>query len=326
MLIDLDTFAPDGGRARALDARMHQQLADSLEHILERGSTSSLDLAPVSKLAKELRSGARVSPAAFGWYYELVFAIFGDDQMKARAALDALSKLSATATSLKVAPLDGLQIDGHRDMYLRRMGAETEGWFHPPAASDVASFRERLEKGFALLKKAAPELADEISAIVREIVLASGDPKTEMQFDGGSAYQLWGLLFLNPAFHPTPIAVAEVLAHESGHLLLFGLTVDEPLVLNPDDELFESPLRVDPRPMDGIYHATFVSARMAWTMRRMANESSLESAERAAALSAADRDTRNFNMGYDVIKEHGKLSDTGEALMSAARRYMATIQ
>jgi HEXXH motif-containing protein len=47
--------------------------------------------------------------------------------------------------------------------------------------------------------------------------------------------------------------VAEVLTHEAGHSLLFGLTVDEPLVLNLDDVLYPSPLREDPRPMDDIY-------------------------------------------------------------------------
>ena len=34
--------------------------------------------------------------------------------------------------------------------------------------------------------------------------------------------------------------------------------IDELFVLNPDWERFPSPLREDPRPMDGIYHATFV--------------------------------------------------------------------
>lgn len=61
----------------------------------------------------------------------------------------------------------------------------------------------------------------------------------------------------------------EVLAHEAGHSLLFGLTVDEPLVLNLDDVLYPSPLREDPRPMDDIYHAAFVSAHMALAMETL---------------------------------------------------------
>jgi hypothetical protein len=50
---------------------------------------------------------------------------------------------------------------------------------------------------------------------------------------------------LNPSYHHTPLDIAEVLAHEAGHGLLSGLTIDEPLVLNDDDELFVSPLRAN---------------------------------------------------------------------------------
>lgn len=304
---------------------MHLHLAGSLEHVCERATASSLDLSGAARLAAGIRAGERFGPAAFGWYYELVFAILGDDPEQAACAAGALSSLKAAASPLTLATLDSQDVEDRRALYLRRMGPETEGWFHPPAAEHIATFNDRFEQGFELLAKAAPDLADEIGGLVREIVLASGDPNSVMQFDGGSAYQLWGLLFLNPAFHPTPVAMAEVLAHESGHLLLFGFTVDEPLVLNGDDELFESPLRVDRRPMDGIFHATYVSARMTWTMRRLAEERSLDSATRDAARQAAESDVENFRMGDGVIQAHGRLSDTGQALIAAARQYMGAL-
>jgi hypothetical protein len=49
----------------------------------------------------------------------------------------------------------------------------------------------------------------------------------------------------------------------------------------------------------------------------------LDSEVRAAADTAAERDVRNFASGYSVIEEHGRLCETGAALMAGARSYMA---
>lgn len=203
-----------------------------------------------------------------------------------------------------------------------RMGAEFGG-YAPVDPARAAAFRPLLTDGLALLEAGFPDLAGEIRAIVCEILLAEAPPGAAMEFDGASHYQFWGLLLLNPKHHRTPLAVAEVLAHEAGHSLLFGLTVDEPLVLNSDDELYPSPLRMDPRPMDGIYHATFVSARMALAMETLAASGVLSGADRAAALDAARSDRANFAAGDGVVRAHGRLSATGTAILDGARAWIA---
>jgi HEXXH motif-containing protein len=214
-------------------------------------------------------------------------------------------------------------VDAECDLYRRRIGSGMTDLFQPPAAEAVENFRERFAAGHALLSDALPELAGEIRALVREVVLATSPDAAPFQFDGASAYQLWGLLFLNPKFHPTPVAVAEVLAHESAHSLLFGFTFDEPLVFNDDEERYASPLRPDPRPMDGIYHATYVSARMHWAMTRLAASPLADEEMRAAALKAAAADMENFEKGHEIVARHGRLSATGEALMREALAYMS---
>jgi HEXXH motif-containing protein len=99
-------------------------------------------------------------------------------------------------------------------------------------------------------------------------VLVVADDAT-MHFEAGSSYRLWGAMLLNAVRRKTRIEIIESVAHENAHSRLFGLCTEEPAVQNPDQELYPSPLRVDPRPMDGVYHATFVSARMHWTMSRV---------------------------------------------------------
>src|SRR5690606_31521721 len=138
-------------------------------------------------------------------------------------------------------------------------------------------------------------------------------------FDGGSCYMLWGALFLNVDLERSPVALLEVLAHESAHMLLYAFAADEPLVLNEDDERYPSPLRVDQRPMDGIYHATYVSARMHWAMGRLLDTDLLDPVGRQEAQAAHAADARNFAAGDTVVRAHGRLTATGEALMSEAR-------
>ena len=74
--------------------------------------------------------------------------------------------------------------------------------------------------------------------------------------------------------------------------------------------------------MDGIYHATFVSARMHWAMTRLARDADLSAQDRERALAAAAADAVNFASGHGVVAEHGQLTALGEGLMAGAKAYM----
>ena len=167
-----------------------------------------------------------------------------------------------------------------------------------------------------------PDLHAEITGIVREIILLREPHGDERQFHGASHYQFWGLLLLNPKHHRTPLDVVEVLAHEASHSLLFGLTIDEPLVLNSDTDLYPSPLRQDNRPMDGIYHATYVSARMCMAMETLAASNKISKEDRTKAQNAAAIDRKNYEAGLGVVLEHGRLSQTGRQILEHAREWM----
>jgi HEXXH motif-containing protein len=191
-----------------------------------------------------------------------------------------------------------------------------------PSNKLAHQFSRRIVSGFKLIQLAMPELAEEFKVLVNDIVMVVGDAKSDYQFDGGSSYFLWGTLFLNARSHQTDIAMVEVLAHESAHMLLYACSIDEPLVLNPDEDLFPSPLRVDLRPMDGIYHATFVSARMYWAMQSLIESRILSSGDLIAAKKARDEDLKNFWAGYKVVSEHAELSASGKIIMRKAVDYM----
>jgi hypothetical protein len=74
--------------------------------------------------------------------------------------------------------------------------------------------------------------------------------------------------------------------------------------------------------MDGIYHATFVSARMYWAMQSLIESRILSSGDLIAAKKARDEDLKNFWAGYKVVSEHAELSASGKIIMRKAVDYM----
>ena len=135
---------------------------------------------------------------------------------------------------------------------------------------------------------------------------------------------LWGAILLNARGQQTALDTAQALAHESGHNLLFGMCASGPLVDNEDEELFSSPLRTDPRPMDGVFHAAYVIARMHQTLSRLLAAGVLDAAQVDAATIDLAAHRRNFAAGDQVIREGARLTAVGRDAIAAAREYMAT--
>lgn len=322
-------FEPDAARARALDARMHRELAASVLHLSEQSAgIVAHDRAAIEAFASGIDAGARHAPLVFADYYDCLGALLDDDHDGASAAFARLAAAVPVAAGLRVDPLgDPTTCSRSRrmvDLLLEEPGATTA--MRPPPAATAAAFSERFHAGLGLLERAFPELALEFRALVREVVPFVGDPSLPMQIDGGSHYRLWGALYLNADFHTTPQAIVEVLAHESAHSLLFGFCTHRPLVRNDDEERFASPLRREPRPMDGLYHATFVSARMHLAMTRLLESGLLDATAAAEVREARESDAANFAAGHVTVRAHGDLTPLGRRLLDGARDYMLAAQ
>ncbi len=308
---------------------MRLSLADSLAHIRDqvRGEIA-FDEPALTGLVQAMRSGARFPLSTFGIYSELVLALLdADEPEQAQALLEQLVREKPVETATPGWRLNALDAPVHtpyQALYGRLMDSGVGASFKilPPPPDLATTYGERLVRSFDLMKHVMPDLAAEFNALVSDVLLVVGDSGAKYQFDGGSCYMLWGGLFLNATSHPDEVTMIEVMAHESAHMLLYACAADEALVDNNDDELFASPLRVDPRPMDGIYHATFVSARMHWAMSRLAESALVDEVAHAAAVKARDSDATNFWNGYAVVAQHGRLTATGQRVMASALDYM----
>jgi hypothetical protein len=77
--------------------------------------------------------------------------------------------------------------------------------------------------------------------------------------------------------------------------------------------------------MDGIYHATWVSARMAWAMHQLATHPDTPVAQADEARSALASDLSHFHAGYAVVEKHAQLTPTGRRLMDDTASWVAAL-
>lgn len=313
-------FEPSAERGAALDQQMRGRLAETLEYVFDKvGDPLGVDATAARQLTSRVRSH-RQSPNLFGTYYELVLAIENDDLEEARRQAEELLT-QPTVCGTRVAAIESRSTD-EAARYRRLLGPDPD-LVQQPDPPLLSRTQERINSAFQLLDRGFPEMAAEIRELLRDIVIAAGpaNPKA-LTFDGASSYMLWGAILLNARGQKAIIDTAQALAHESGHNLLFGFCASNSLVENADEELFSSPLRTDPRPMDGIVHATYVVARMHQTVSRLLEAGVLEQSEETVALADLEMHRKNFAAGDEVIRESGRLTPLGMEVIEAARAYM----
>ncbi len=321
-------FEPDAVRARQMDQLMRSRLANSLRHIQEQAGTV-LDTLPqeIEPFLGRLEA-APVSPVAFSYYFDIVLALEREEYAEARGFWQKLIALPSFSGGLRIQELVDPRHDEAAARYVRFFIADTGSDFQifPPRPEESVQCRALIEGAFDLMKAGDPALANEISELVREITLASGsmDPAA-LTFDGSSSFMMWGGILLNARRGGGVLELVQMLAHESAHNLLFGMTTEEPLTLNSEDERYQSPLRIDPRPMEGIYHATYVSARMYRCVRRLLDSGVLDASQTELAEKDSAANAQFFRGGWKVVEEHGRLTPLGRGLMDSARAAMAAV-
>ena len=323
-------FLPNYERAVEIDRRARTTLADSLGAVFDacRGHLTAEHAHQIALLAA-IRAHP-VAPSVFGTYAELVDALSCEDYTAGQQLMNRLMQpqLLGRATA-RVVTLDERALgDGAVAMYIRSVDDAPTISVRIGAVDGEELVRGRmlLDAATRLLHRAAPELGAEIGALAHETVLVrdvsrAGDDS--MVFDGASTFYLWGAVVLNIARQHDRTGLATALAHEAGHAYLLGSTLGMPLVENDPAERYTSPLRGDPRPMDGLVHAGFVLARMIWWQDRMLASGLLSSSEHRVVQAERSANHARFTNSASLIASRACFTNSGRELWTAARDWVA---
>jgi hypothetical protein len=320
-------FAPSHERGVQLDTAVRARLATSLDSITTTlDGALDTDSAALFALTDAVRAHP-VSPAVMSLYAELVPALT-ENEARARAILAALAAPAwRRRADLRIVTIRDADLGaGMADCYLHHLNDDPDQSLAMTLPDDAAlqDGRTRMLAALALLQRGFPALGAEIGAIVNEMLLVGSSPTLGSPgFHGASSFYLWGALLLNVDAHPTRVALIEGLAHESGHSVLHGLTMGAPLVVNDATIRHPSPLREDPRPMDGIVHATYVLARMHLALATMLRSGELSAAEHAEATARVAEIADDYADGLAVVASAARFTDVGAAAFAGATTYMA---
>ncbi len=323
----LDAFRPDGRRAAYINDRLARKLAYSIAEIARacRGAVAFDEGAVERTCAAIARTGA-VSTAVYTRYFDLLGAARRQEVRELERLFDGLTSLRLDARPFHVVRWGDAGLDAEvAQTYLRFVNIEP-GSRVVFVEVDAATFDQTCElvgRAFSVLASAAPEIESEVKTLVRELVLVSARPGDGLAFDGATSFFCWGALFLNADRHQSLVDMIDGLSHESAHAHLFGVSLGDALVQNPPDERHPSPLRAEPRPLDGIYHAAYVSARMHYAHSRLLGAGVLSAGDAAQAEEAREIGRRAFWDGLATLDAHARLTPLGARVLAGARAYMA---
>jgi hypothetical protein len=307
---------------------MRVRLADSLHYLGEFASLPENRVAALISVEERIKS-APVSPWVFCLYSKLVTEISNDRMAEAAPTLDALVSSLSLPTTQGVEAFLSPSIPGAWWEHLcLLLDTDAKRSFKPQASSNeaLALTEQEIGAAFALMQYADPILHDEVRHLLRMIVLgAPASSHLDDVFNGASTFFLWSATLLNANLRRSPISMMDLLIHESSHVLLFGLSADGALTRNSGDQRYFSPLRSDPRPIDGIFHGCFVATRVHLAMGRILKRGDLALEVKQQAL---ERQRSNGNTGrisLEVLERHAELTDSGMKIFRTLRDYWSGI-
>jgi len=324
MLIGL---APNADLSRELSKFISRRLIESLDYVLAAaGDALHIDKQQHRDWIANLRD-RRAAPKTHALFHQLVAEIESDDLAGAGMTVDRLFGEDPVASPVIRFPRfdEGSLGKATPELFTRFVDLEEDNRLDLIAATpqNVARLEQSWAAALPMIAENDPELAGELSALVSEFYVAGQADSHRLELGAVSCFEIWGGIFINPAVLRDPLDLVGMVAHECTHFLLFGFAVDEALVLNPPDQKYYSALRDEMRSMDGIYHATLVSARMSAAMHRQRDSGKLDSALEKLAGQRITSARAYYARGLQEIREFGRLTEPGEALLEEAGHMLA---
>ncbi len=165
-----------------------------------------------------------------------------------------------------------------------------------------------ITKSLEFLKQISPLFLNEFETYVANLKLFRSN-----RLVGMTDVRVFGTIYLcmSKGDMPETIYFCEHIIHETSHLHLHTLFAIDRLILNDPSERYTAPIRPDPRPMYGVFHATFVLSRMVRLFMLLAEKIDPSFEEYFELF------LKRFLSGYNTIKNFGKLTPLGEKILES---------
>lgn len=324
---------PTNDSSKRLIQRMSGALALSFGHIFEQSEHSlQIDEGAKKTLLSRLHNGSRESPALYAHHFVLINQIQQDDLVSAQVTINQILLLSPTDTGTLSIPLGAPKTPVGLSIILPFLaeGEDARFSFFEPKARQADLALKQIGEALQMLREGALPFHSEISEIVPWIVVAAGKPTEinedpESSFDGASALRAFGSVLQNVSLQNSVFDRALSLVHETSHHVLFAHSPKDGVVTNSPEELYSSPLRVDPRPMEGIHHATFVLARMALVAKLLLESGLLSKQDNELARETIADSRTLFADGMETLDQHAAYTPPGAQAIAEAQAFMASL-
>lgn len=313
-------FLPEDIDLPSLEKAVREQLSRSLLHIGERiEGKLPYDREKLGDAAENILIH-RVVPAVFARYLDLVEAIKQRDTAAVEGAVEQLHEQSRVDAGLKILPYDRDELGSDYERFAEIILAKHYGE-QPIVAADgaLSEISENVAHALEVLGEIDPEVVHAVDSLWSRIYVCKAQRGEGYRgFGGVTSFLLWGGTFLNAEYYHDRLLAIEYIVHEVTHSTLFAMNAGEPIVRNPLSERYGSPLRSDPRPMDGIFHATMVCGRLAYAMDLLMNSQQGWEFDRERMEDKRSTFAKKFFDGEVTVLEHGDLSEDGKAVFARA--------
>ena len=319
----LRDLAPSPSRVDEIDSMLRLRLADSFEYLGGLPWFEPSGRVAVFGLIERLRAGP-VSPWVFCLYSRLVSQL--SEKVEGTAEiLDELANAASLPAGEGVTKLLDCTIPSpwwHHFQLL--LDTDQTSPFKPvaPTTEQFARCQREITTSLELMRRIDPVWHDEVKSLLRSIVLgsnANSDPATF--FNGASTFFLWGATLLNANVNRAPVSMVDLLVHESSHILLFGLSSNEGLTRNGGEQRYSSPVRADKRPIDGIFHACFVTTRVHLAMKRLLDSGSLHEEDSKLAIQHSQYNEEAGRESLAVLARYAEPTRLGKAILGELQDY-----
>lgn len=321
-------LAPDLARVERLDSTIRVSLSSSLDYLLEFRSRNDGLRDRVLEAMGQTAEGP-VSPFAFAHYAGAVREFSRGDYEAADVHLAFLVDAVIMPPPPVIVPFDDPSVSAATWLITQELldtDVDRPLIVRGPSLEWAGELTEAINEARALLSRVDPVSASELDALVRVIILGAPVPRSGgARFDGASTFFLWGGTLLNAHVPHDLASTVDVLIHEASHLLLFALAGGAPLAVNDPGSRYPSPLRSDPRPMEGLVHGVFVCTRVHLILTRMLQSGLLDAPAVPAFEARLRANEESARQGLATMADEWRGTPIGEEVMASIPDYWLTV-